>query len=404
MNSLLTWRPGVQTGRYLVRFILLVMAVRLVSDASFRMMYPFLHDYARGLGVTLTAMGGLMMLRTAAMALAPFFGHWADARGARPLLMLGFALQGAGLLVFGYANGVVMAAAGFLTLGLSDAFIYPLIQAYISENAPDRRQGRALISVEYSWAITGIVTLPIFGWLIGGFGWQAPFRVLSIFSGMAILTLLFLLPPGQPRRSVNGPPFLSQLAAIIRDRSALGSVLVYAMVFIAAETYFVTWGAHLAQDFQLSSLRIGQVAAGLGGMELLGSIIASLLVDRVGKRRSVMTGALFFIFALIALIGLNASLWVTLAGMGLIAIAIEYSIVSSIPLMAMQRPANRATVLALGAMVEALVRSFSDPIAAWLLEHHGYLAALAYGFLALAVMLALLWGWVQERNRMFDIR
>ena len=176
------------------------------------------------------------------------------------------------------------------------------------------------------------------------------------------------------------------------------------MVFIAAETYFVTWGAHLAQDFQLSSLRIGQVAAGLGGMELLGSIIASLLVDRVGKRRSVMTGALFFIFALIALIGLNASLWVTLAGMGLIAIAIEYSIVSSIPLMAMQRPANRATVLALGAMVEALVRSFSDPIAAWLLEHHGYLAALAYGFLALAVMLALLWGWVQERNRMFDIR
>jgi hypothetical protein len=84
--------------------------------------------------------------------------------------------------------------------------------------------------------------------------------------------------------------------------------------------------------------------------------------------------------------------------MGLISIAIEYSIVSTIPLMAIQRPANRATVLALGAMAGALTRSVSDPTSTWLLENHGYLSAMAYGFLALIVALALLWGWVQERS------
>jgi hypothetical protein len=111
-----------------------------------------------------------------------------------------------------------------------------------------------------------------------------------------------------------------------------------------------------------------------------------------------MAGVIFFLFALVSLIGLSASLWATLIGMGLISIAIEYSIVSTIPLMAIQRPANRATVLALGAMAGALTRSLSDPLGTWLLEHHGYLAAMAYSFLALVVALALLWGWVRERG------
>jgi len=398
MPPLLKWRPGVQTGRYLVRFVLLLILVRLVRDTSIRMMYPFLNDYAQGLGITLAAMGGLMMLRTAMVALAPFFGHRADKYGAKPLLMLGFALQGAGLLGFGFASGMWTAVAAILALGLSDAMTYPLMQAYISENAPIRHQGRALISVEYSWALTGIMIMPVIGWLIDGMGWQTPFRILAVFSGLAILTLAFVLPPGHPKPRAERISFASQITTILRDRSALGAVLVSATVFIAAESYFVTWGAHLARDFQLSPARIGQVASGLGAMELLGSIIASLVIDRVGTRRGVMVGVTVFLFAMLSLIWLRASLWATLAGMGLISIAIEYSIVSAIPLMAAQRPANRATVLALGAMAGALTRSGSDPIATWLLEYHGYLSAMAYGFLGLAVALALLWRWVQERG------
>ncbi len=397
-KGLLKWQPGVQTGRYLVRFVLLLILVRLVRDTSIRMMYPFLNDYAQGLGITLAAMGGLMMLRTSLVALAPFFGHRADRIGTKPLLMVGFALQGLGLLGFGFSAGMWTAAAAILILGVSDALTYPLMQAYISEKTPARHQGRALITVEYSWAITGIVILPIVGWLIGGFGWQAPFRILSIFSGLAFLILAFLLPPSQPKSHAERKSFLSQMRVILRDRSALGSVLVSATIFIAAETYFITWGAHLARDFNLSPERIGQVASGLGVMELLGSVIASLIIDRVGKRRGVMAGVIFFLFALVSLIGLSASLWATLVGMGLISIAIEYSIVSTIPLMAVQRPGSRASVLALGAMAGALTRSVSDPLAAWLLEYHGYLSAMAYGFLALVVSLVLLWRWVQERG------
>jgi predicted MFS family arabinose efflux permease len=395
--SLLKWQPGVQTGRYLVRFILLVILVRLVRDTSIRMMYPFLNDYALGLGIPLATMGALLMLRTSLVALAPLFGYRADRVGPKPLLMLGFALQGLGLLAMGFASGVWTAAAAILILGVSDAFTYPLMQAYISEQAPSHRLGRALLTVEYSWAITGIVILPIIGWLIADMGWQTPFRLLSLFSGVAILILALLLPRSRPKPHPRRASFLRQMRAIVRDRSALGSVLVSATVFIAAEAYFVTWGAHLARDFALTPERIGQVAAGLGVIELAGSVIASLIIDPLGKRRGVMGGVLFFLGSLLLLPWLSGSLWTTLVGMGLISLSIEYSIVSTIPLMAQQRPANRASVLALGAMAGAFTRSLTDPAATWLLEHWGYLAAMAFSFLALLIALLLLWRWVQER-------
>ncbi len=397
-SGLLPWLPGHQTGRYLLRFLLLVILVRLVRDTSIRMMYPFLNDYAQGLGIPLAAMGVLLMFRTALVGLAPMFGHWADRMGPKPLLMLGFGLQGVGLLGMGLASGMGTAAAAILVLGISDAMTYPLMQAYISEQSPPHRLGRSLITVEYSWAITGIVIMPVVGWLIGNMGWQSPFRLLSIFSGVSLLILAFLLPASHPHPHPSRTSFWSQMRRILRDRSALGSVLVSATIFIAAESYFVTWGAHLARDFHLSPERIGQVASLLGVIELGGSVLASFIIDPLGKRRGVMAGVVFFLASLIALIWLQHSLVATLVGMGLISLAIEYSIVSTIPLMAQQRPAQRASVLALGAMMGALTRSLTDPTAAWLLEHWGFLAAMAYSFLFLVVALALLWRWVEERN------
>ena len=395
---MLKWQSGIQTGRYLMRFVLLVILVRLVRDTSIRMMYPFLNDYAQGLGVSLATMGGLLMLRTGLVGLAPLFGHRADRIGPKPLLMAGFGLQGAGLLMMGLASGVWTAAAAILVLGVSDAITYPLMQAYISEQSPPHRLGRALITVEYSWAITGIVILPIIGWLIGEMGWQMPFRVLSLFSGMAILILAFMLPPSHAHPGQGKEAFWHQIGRIVRDRSAVGSVLVSATIFIAAEAYFVTWGAHLARDFALPPERIGQVAAGLGVIELVGSVVASLIIDPLGKRRGVIAGVIFFMGSLVALVWLSRSLWLTLLGMGLVSLAIEYSIVSTIPLMAQQRPANRGTVLALGAMAGAFLRSATDPTATWLLERGGFLAAMALGFLALMVALALLGRWVEERG------
>ncbi len=389
---------GVLAGRALLRFVLTVIVIRLVRDTSVRMIYPFLPQYAAGLGISMTAMGALLMVRMVTVGFAPIFGNWADRQGPRRWLMLGFAVQGVGLVAFSLARGPISALLAILLLGLSDAVAYPLMQAYISEHVPGTRRGWALATVEYSWAITGIVLLPIVGWLIAEAGWYVPFRILSLGSVMAMGVLWRLLPADPPRAATAPPTLFATTRQILGDRSAVGALLTNATVFIAAETFFVLWGAHLARDFSLDAVQIGRVAALLGFMELSGSVLSSQIIDRVGKRRGVWAGVSLFLLVLLAMPLLSHSLTLTIGGIALSSFCIEYTIVSSIPLLADQRPANRSTMMALGAMVGSLLRGATDPLATWLFDQHGFLSAMGYAFAALLVAFWALWRYVEERH------
>ena len=50
-----------------------------------------------------------------------------------------------------------------MMLGLASAAFIPNIQAAISEQVPFDRRGRILGIIEFSWAITGPIILPIVG-------------------------------------------------------------------------------------------------------------------------------------------------------------------------------------------------------------------------------------------------
>ncbi|NOZ70685.1 MAG: MFS transporter [Chloroflexi bacterium] len=389
---------GVLSGRALLRFILTVIAIRLVRDTSGRMIYPFLPEYAAGLGLTLTTMGGLLMVRTSAVAFAPIFGSFADRHGPRRWLMVGFAVQGLGLLSFSVAHGPFSALAAIFLLGVSDAVAYPLMQAYVSEHSPSHRRGWALATVEYSWAISGIAMLPVVGWLITEAGWYMPFRLLSIGSFTAILILWFLLPDDSPRPVGPQASLFTTTRIILADRSALGALVTNGAVFIAAETFFVLWGAHLARNFHMNAVQVGRVAAVIGMMELFGSVTSSQIIDRVGKRRSVMGGTLIFMIVLLAMPWFNQSVTAIVIGLALASLCIEFTIVSSIPLLADQRPGNRSTMMALGAMLGAILRGATDPLATGLFESYGFLSSMAYAFVALLVAAWALWRWVEDRT------
>ncbi len=390
--------PGVLHGRALLRFVATIILIRLVRDTSIRMIYPFLPQYAAGLGVSLTTMGALLMVRTATVGFAPFFGNWADRHGPRSWLMVGFALHGIGLISFSLARGAMSALVAILLLGFSDAIAYPLMQAYVSEHAPSDRRGWALATVEYSWATTGIVLLPIVGWLVSEAGWYVPFRLLSIGSALAIVVLWRILPIDTPQARVDRLSLWGTTRLIFADRSAVGALITNSTVFIAAETFFVLWGVHLSRNFHLSAVQVGMVATVLGIMELIGSITSSQIIDRVGKRRGVMGGVSLFLLLLLFMPWFNQSLVKILIGIALASLFIEFTIVSTIPLLADQRPGNRSTMMALGAMMGALLRGTTDPLSTWLFETRGFLSAMLYAFVALVVALWVLWRWVEERQ------
>jgi len=389
---------GVLVGRALLRFLLLAIIVRLVRDTGSRMMYPFIPDYARGLGISLTAMGALLMVRTAMVMLAPFFGNLADRRGPKALLVVGIVVQAAGLLWFSLAGGLWSGLAAITLLGLGDALFMPLMQAYVGEHAPAARRGWALATVEYSWAMIGIIVLPLVGWLIAATSWRIPFRLLSVGSILSLLILVLLLPADVPRRSTTRVSLWANARDILRDRSAAGSLFAFAAFFMATETFFVVWGVHLERNFGLGPARVGQVAAIIGVAELTGSIIASIILDRVGRRRGLLGGAIYFIIILLLMPWLNRSLTTLIVGFALISTGIEYSIVSGITLLADQRPGSRATMLGMGAMAGAGMRSITDSVVVWLFDSRGFLVTLSYAFVAVLLAAWALWRWVEERG------
>lgn len=388
---------GWLVGRALVRFLILIILIRLVRDTSFRILFPFLPVYARGFGITLTAAGVLMMVRTMLGILAPYFGNRADRLGYRPMLMLGFVVLGFGMLTFSFAEGLVVALIAVVLLGIADAMLLPIMQAYVSEQSPPNLRGRSLVTIEYSWAISGIILLPIAGWLISVDSWQTPFRLLAVASFLCVAVLWFLLPRDLARSNVKSGSLVANMKTIIADRSALGAIMTSAIVFIALESFFITWGAHMEITFDLSANGIGRVALVFGVAELIGSVVASLVIDKVGKRRSVITGIIAAIFALILLPWLGQTLVTSVIALSLVTVAFEFTLVSVIPLLSEQRPGSRATVLAMGALAGTFTRGITDPTATWLLENRGFLSAMFLGFAALVVALFVVWRWVQDR-------
>ncbi len=371
--------------------------MRLVVDTAVRLFYPFLPEISRGLGITLSQGGLLLALRSAMVFPGPLFGAWSDRHGPRSLLTTALLAQALGLWWLSLAQGLAAAIPPIVLLGLASAAFIPNLQAAVAELVPFHRRGRVVGVIEFSWAITGLVILPIVGVMMVQNGWQAPLRVLAVLS-LAVAPLPFLLP--RQRRQAPAPAqngFRQMAGAVWRTPSARAAIIVNGLIFIAAESFFVTYGAWLEQSFGMAPNQIGRVAALLGLAELTASGASSLFIDRLGKRRGVGLGlvAMTVTFALLPVFEHSPTL--AIAGMAAFTLAFEWSIVSNISLLSEQAPLARGTVLSLAVVAGGITRTISDYLAVALFEQRGMWATVLFGVAGSALAVFVLLRWVQER-------
>ncbi len=379
------------------RLITVAIAMRLVVDTAVRMFYPYLPEISRGLGITLSQGGLLLAVRSAMVFPSPLFGAWSDRHGPRSLLAGALLIQALGLWWLSTAQGMAQAILPIILLGLSTAAFIPNLQAAVAEHVPFFRRGRVVGIIEFSWAITGLIILPIVGVMMVRMGWQAPLRVFALLS-LAVAPLPFLLPRRSRRPStVTQSGFRQMAGAVWRSPSARAAIIVNGLIFIAAESFFVTYGAWLEQSFGMAPNQIGRVAALLGLAELTASGASSLFIDRLGKRRGVGLGLVAMTMTLALLPFLERSLALAIAGMAAFTLAFEWSIVSNISLLSEQAPLARGTVLSLAVVAGGITRTASDYLAVALFEQGGMAATTLFGVAGSALAVFVLLRWVQER-------
>lgn len=436
------------------KLILAGLFTRLFLDTGVQVFFPFLRTIAGGIGITTVELGRLISLKSLTGLLAPLFGVLAERKGNRHVMRLALFVSAVGYYYIAISADLVLLTVGMLLTGIGGFAYLPTLQSYLSAYLPYGKRARGLGIVEYAWALSGIFGLFLVGLLIEATSWRAPFFIFggafvvaffsyqflpsargeakrrsrtsrlvlhnlgalvglggAILLGQLLVTATWRVPiialgslgallwfsrarpsrlatPGQDGR----PHPAMQLFQIGQNASSTwAAIAVNALVMYAASNLFITYGDWLEGGYGLSPTQLGTVALVMGAFDLCASVLVSLIVDRAGKRRSVLWGGCVATLAFVALPWSAAGLVGAVTGLVLARVSFEFTVVSHIPLLSEQAPQQRSKVLGLAtasALLGASLAGFSGP---WLLGGYGIAGVswLSAGAMAAAVGLVL---------------
>ena len=372
------------------RIVAIAMSTRAVHDTAMRMVYPFLPDIAQGLGITIEQMGGLVALRNGVGIVAPAFGALSDRVGHRRSAMLGLLVLGVGLMIIGVANGLGLAAIGFILSGIGSAIFIPTLLAYVSDRVPYARRGRVTGAIEMTWGLAGMIGVPLVGLIITAIGWRAPFILLGVgaFGGAGLMLLL------AEAREQHLLRETLKLAALRHHRSALAFIVTWFLVFFAFENIQIGYAAWLEQHFGLSTAARGTVQILFGVFEITASFSSALFLDRIGKKRGVTGGLIVVLlgYGVLATLG-SAALPIGLLAISIAFLGFEFSVVSGVPIMSEQVPAARGTMIALALTAGSVGRMIADWVGSALVSGPGFpMAALISAIVALITLVVFVRG------------
>jgi predicted MFS family arabinose efflux permease len=371
--------------------LLAISSTRSILNTSYRMVYPFLPVFARGLGVNLETMALAVTARSLMGLFAPGIGSLADVRGRKWTMLLGLAFFSTGLFLVPIhpVYGVVFAS---LIISMAGKLLFdPAMQAYIGDRVSYAQRGLAIAVTELGWSAAGLVGMPLVGWLIASSDWRAPFPVLAVLGLLGMVLLWRILPrdtatPGRPRSLLQG------LALVAAYTPAVAGLMVSLITTVANESVNIVYGAWLEDAFGLQVVALGLASTVIGLAELSGESLVAAVSDRLGKRRLVGLFIGANALSCLAIPWLGTSVPGALASLFLFYISFEIVIVASIPLMTEILPSARATVMAANVAALSLGRAIGAPLGPKLFRHGlGTNAALSavLDVLALVILITL---------------
>src|SRR6266498_4218917 len=167
--------------------------IRVVMNTAYRMIYPFLTIFARGLGVDISVISGLVANRALVGAVDPFIFPFIETRGRKFGMLLGLGLfVGAMALVAVFPSLTTLGIA--LIFGLVGKAIFdPSLTSYIADHISYEKRGTAIAITEFAWSLAFILGIPAMGFIIARSTWSAPFWVLGILGFIALLYIALTL-------------------------------------------------------------------------------------------------------------------------------------------------------------------------------------------------------------------
>jgi predicted MFS family arabinose efflux permease len=361
---------------------------RTVFNTSFRMIYPFLPVFARGLGVDISRMALAVTARSSAGVASPFLGSIADLRGRKWTMLAALWLFAIGMALIAIWPTFIVLVVGVVLSTIAKILFDPAMQAYLGDRVHYARRGLVIAVTEFGWSGAFLIGVPIVGWLIQGKGWIAPFPWLAGLGLGAGALLWVVLPADQPAGG-QSMAWLSGFRSIIRNRPAIAGLTFGALASLANEVINIIFGVWLEQAFGLQVVALGAASAIIGLAEFGGEGLVAGFSDRLGKRRAVAWGISMNVLACLAMPLLGKSLPSALAGLFFFYITFEFTLVSVIPLMTELAPEARGVLMGSNVGSQAAGRAIGALVGPALFANgllSNSIAAAGFDLLALAVL------------------
>lgn len=270
-----------------------------------------LNEISSSLSVSVATAGQLITAAAAVMCvgaplLAAAVAGW-DRRQLLALTMLWYAA--------GHMLAALMPSFGallpvrMLTV-IAPAIFTPQAAACAGLLVPPEQRGRAVTFVFLGWSIASVLGLPI-GALIGGhLGWRVAFMVIAALS-VASATSIWLTLPNAIRPAVLSAAAWSR---VLRSPVLMGIVCVTALQGTGQFVLSSYFGPILKQNYGADATSLSVVWALFGAFGLIGNMVVSRYIDRVGAGRMVL--------ATTALITLSLLLWPLAASLAWLAVVL----------------------------------------------------------------------------------
>ena len=313
------------------KLLFIFTTIRLVVSTAFRIVYPYLPAFGRGLGVPIEAVAAAVSARSALGFFGPLFGTFADMRGRKQALVIGLVAFGLSLGLIGFLPNYTIFFAGMVISGGATVVIDSSIHSYLGDKIPYARRGQAVAIVELGWSLAFVIGIPLMGWVMSRLGWNAPFIWLGI-AGLMAGGLVSLFIPRLSPTSESWNELKAGLRGIISPAPLFGLVLALFTV-MANQVVSIVFGVWMEDAFGMQLAQLGAASSVIGFAGIIGVTCAILLTDRIGKRFAIGIGLAVNSFACLAFPLFEKNLWGALIALFLFFMTFEFTLTSLLPLM-----------------------------------------------------------------------
>lgn len=230
------------------------------------------------------------------MVTAPVFGVVSDRKGRKLLIQWGIIVLGAGTVLTGFGNNLVLLLIYRALTGIGAGMLQPAVFALISDRFPYERRGRALGIVMSSLTGANLIGVPLGTYLAQLVGWQWTFWVVGIMA----LVSLGLISAGLPKdtrqpsdiRTGAGTTVFHTFRTALANRKVGLALFATLLWFAGMQGMFTNIGMFYSQNFGLTASQTGIVLMLAGSGNMLGSIMGGKLADRIGKQAVIGTASI----------------------------------------------------------------------------------------------------------------